>query len=190
MGRARVYRIGSPRDYLLGIALFALAAWFAYEFVYAEHLRPIDRPIMAVISAITFGGMGIFVILRGGVRALIIGTDRVCIRNVIGLSRCFPLERITRVVWSYRYAGGLWAQYDQGRAWLEFEFRREDGGLGVAVVDYAGRARHADVEQFTGDLVSRAGLSWDATSHRVDTTDLPSREIVWERRRGARDAGG
>jgi hypothetical protein len=52
----RVYRIGSPRDYLLGAALLIVAAWFTWEFAHADHLRSIDRPILATVSALTFGG--------------------------------------------------------------------------------------------------------------------------------------
>ncbi|MFW5869208.1 MAG: hypothetical protein ACOCX2_15385, partial [Armatimonadota bacterium] len=123
-----------------------------------------------------------------GVRALILDRDRLCIRDWAGLSRCFALERLTRVTWSYRYAGGLWGRYDQGRAWLEFEFAREHGKHEVAVVDYAARSRHAVIERFTDDLTDRAELSCspagDASAH------LPAAEIIWTRRGGARDAGG
>jgi hypothetical protein len=185
MDSPRVYHIGSPRDYLLGVALLIVAAWFTWEFAHADHLRPIDRPILATVSALTFGGMGAFVILRGGVRALILRDDRVCVRSWIGLSRCLPVDRLRRVVWSYRYAGGLLTRYDQGRAWLELEFHDPRQGRTVVVVDYAGRSRHREVEAFARELASRAGLSWDADSHPVDSTDLPAREIIWERRRSA-----
>jgi len=189
MNSPRTYRTGSPRDYLLGAALFVIAAWFAYEFLGAEHLRDIDRPIMATISALTFGGLGLAAIMRAAVSAIILSDDRVCVRRWTGLSRCFPVERLTRVVWSYRYAGGL-GQYDQGRAWLELQFHDARGERDVAVVDYAGRSRHAEIEQLARDLAAHAGLSWDARSDPLSATDLPGAEIIWERRRGARNAGG
>jgi len=186
---ARVYHTGSPRDYLLGVALLGVAAWFVYEFINAEKFHVIDRPIMATIAGLTFGTMGVFVILRGGVRALILDPARLCIRDWSGRSRCFALDRLTRVTWSYRYAGGLWARYDQGRAWLEFEFAREGGGHTVAVVDYAGRSRHRAIERFTRRLADRTALRWDPGSDPVEAADLPGAEIVWKRRRGGGDVG-
>jgi hypothetical protein len=185
----RLFRTGSPRDYFIGAALLCVAAWFAYEFLGAEHLRPIDRPAMAIIATATFGGLGITCLLRGGMRAVILTNDRVCVREWTGFSRCFPLDRLKHVVWSYRYAGGIWGHYDHGMAWLELEFA-DNGWRRVAVIDYAGRARHAQVEALTRELAARAGLSWDAGSDPLDATDLPAAEVIWERRRRSRPMRG
>ncbi|MGI5819844.1 MAG: hypothetical protein ACOX9R_17310 [Armatimonadota bacterium] len=183
--RARIYRTGPPRDRFLGVALLVVATWFAYQFIHADHLRPVDRPIMAAISALTFGGMGLFAILRGEIRALILDRDRLCIRNWAGLSRCFPISRLRRVVWSYRYPDGRWGDYDRGRAWLELEFTDGRAGVRTAVVDYAGRARHGEIEQFTRQLAVQARLSTDPRGDSLDSTDLPAAEITLRRRRDA-----
>ncbi len=181
-----IYRTGSPRDYLLGAALLIVAAWFAHHFLHDVKFHRVDRPIMAVISALTFGGIGVFMIMRGGVRALVIGGDRLCVREWTGLSRCFPIDSLRRVTWSYRYAGGLWGRYDQGRAWLELEFADERGATGRAVVDYAGRARHREMEQFTREVAERANLHRDPRGDPVHSTELPSAEVIWSRRRATR----
>lgn len=177
----RIYRTGSPRDYLAGAALLVVAAWFAWQFSGAEHLRDIDRPIMAAIAAATFGGLGIRAILRGGMPAVILSADRLCVRDWLALSRCFPLTHLVRMTWSYRYADGSWTGYHQGRAWLEFEFAGEDGALKVAVVDYAGRSRHAAVEQLVREVAECAELAWDPRSDPLESTDLPGAEVVWRR---------
>jgi hypothetical protein len=185
----RTYRTGSPRDYLLGLAMLALAAWVGWEFANAEHLHEIDRPIMALIAILTFGGIGVVAIMRAGLSAIIVSDERIRVREWTGVSRCFPTQRLARVIWSYRYAGGV-GSYDQGRAWLELQFHDAEGERDVAVVDYAGRSRHAAVEALTLDLARRAGLSWDSHSDSMDATDLPAAEVIFERRRGVPDAGG
>jgi hypothetical protein len=177
------YRTGSPRDYLLGAALLIVAAWFAHQFLHDVKFHRVDRPIMATISALTFGGIGLFMIMRGGVRGLILGSDRLCIRDWTGRSRCFPIDSLRRLTWSYRYAGGLWGRYDQGRAWLELEFSDERGTPGRAVVDYAGRARHPEIEEFTCKVADRANLRWEPRGDPVHSTELPSAEVIWSRRR-------
>ncbi len=180
---ARTFRTGSPRGYLIGAALIGVAAWTAGEFLGAEHLHPIDRPAMAIIAIATFGGLGVVSLLRASVEGIVLDGERICVREWTGLSRCFPLRQLTRVTWSYRYAAGIWGHYDHGRAWLEFEFFDQDTGHSVAVIDYAGRSRHAVVERLTRELVERAGLSWDSRGDKLEATDLPSAEIIWERRR-------
>jgi len=84
-------------------------------------------------------------------------------------------------VWSYRYAGGWWGHYDGGRAWLELQFDGDDGRE-VSVIDYAGRARHQQIEKLVRELAARAGLSWDARSDPLEAAELPGAEIRWERR--------
>ena len=176
---AHIYRIGSPRDYLLGAGLLIAALWFAWEFLHAEHLHAVDRPIMAALAMLTFGGMGVVALLRGGMRAVIVEGDRVCIRAWTSLSRCFAMGGLRRVVWNYRYAEGMWARYDQGRAWVEFEFAEEGGDRTVVAVDYAGRARHPVIERLTRDLAERADLSWNPRGDPVEATDLPAAEVIW-----------
>lgn len=189
MSNPRTYRTGSPRDYILGLAMLALAAWVAWEFLNAQHLHAVDRPVMAIIAVLTFGGIGIAAIMRAALSAVVVGDERIRVREWTGISRCFPTQSLARVIWSYRYAGGL-GYYDHGRAWLEIQFHDAAGERDVAIVDYAGRSRHDEIEALTVDLVRRAGLSWDSRSDSMDATDLPAAEVIFERRRGVRDAGG
>ncbi len=183
---ARVYRTGSPKGYLVGGALLALAGWFVWEFLHSEYIGPVDRPVMAGIAALTVGGLAVHALLRGAIPVVILDGPTLRIRDWRGRTRVFDLDHLVRMTWSYRYAGGRWAGYDGGRAWLEFEF--DDAPGRPAVVDYAGQSRHACVEKLMLDVAARAGLHWDPKTDPLSSTDMPGADVTW-RRRSATDGG-
>ena len=182
----RVYRTGSPKGYLIGGALLAVAGWTIWRFLHSEYIDPVNQPIMAGIAGATFGGLALHSILHGAIPAVILRGGAMRIRDWRGRTRTFDLDGLMRMTWSYRYAGGQWAGYDGGRAWLEFEF--DDNPGRPAVVDYAGQSRHACVEALMRDIVARADLHWDARTDPLSSTDMPGADVTW-RRRSATDGG-
>jgi len=175
-----VYRTGTPRDYLRGGVLVALAIGVTYAHARNSYLRPEDRSLMAIIAALTFGGAGLFLLLRAAVPRVTLDCDRVCVRRGLFDVRCAPLDRIRRITWSYVYSSGFLDRIDGGRAWIELEVLDEHSLRRRLLIEYGGRARHRAMAALVAELVTRAGVHW---SDGVGPDQPPPHEgeIYWER---------
>lgn len=178
--RPLVYRTGSPWDYLRGAIFVALAAGFAWAHAHNSLLRPEDRSIMAGIAALTFGGTGLALLLRALVPRVVLDRDRICVRRGLFDLRCFPLDRIRRVTWSYAYSSGFLDRIDGKHAWLELEVLDERSLRQRVLIQYGGRARHEAMTALVMEMVTRAGLQW-YDGMRPDPPTPHEGEIYWER---------
>lgn len=178
--RPLIYHTGSSRGYLRGAAFVALAIAVTWGHARNPLLRPDDRPLMAGIAALTFGGAGLLLILHAAVPRVTLYRERICVRRGLFEVRCTPLDRIRRITWSYVYSSGFLDRIDGGRAWIELEVLNEHGLRRRLLIEYGGRARHRAMAALVAELVARTGLHW---SDGVGPDQPPPHEgeIYWER---------
>lgn len=179
MSGRRVYRIGWRGGYVLGPVLMVAGVALAVPFTHAEYLRPDDRIAMAVISAATLGGLGVVCIMRAAVPRVLIERERLCVRTWCFFHRCIDLDRIEAATWSFNYA---WPAVDRGHAWLELDLGMERGRPRIAVIDYGGQARHAQLAELVQQMALRARLRPDGPPPEAELARR-SGSVTWERAR-------
>ncbi|MGD9495711.1 MAG: hypothetical protein AB7Y46_05310 [Armatimonadota bacterium] len=176
----RAFRTGSPVGYAWGAAVLLGAAATAWAQARNPLLRAEDRLAMALISALTFGPIGLYGILAAAIPQVTVESDRVIVRYWYFARRCILIRRIRRITWSYQYLCLFLDRIDGRRAWVELDYLQDDGRRRLLVISYGGKWRHHEMARLVQVLAAAAGLR---RSER-DSTGLGAAtegEVIWER---------
>ncbi len=123
----QVYRTGAPTRFVLGLLLLAATLWLVLVYRGGPNMRPEDHWLFTGAVCIALLPAGVHLLLSAWVSTVILGGERLCVRDWAFARRCIPLEHIRGLKWSYRYGPRIFNKFDQGFASLEIEVVGETG---------------------------------------------------------------